>query len=587
MNRDASSRLIRVALVAVGLLLAFLSVIGQLVRWQIVERHEVMARNPGQVTESSTQRGPERGTILDSQGQPLAFDIYSWEVWVEPRLVSPERAPELAQKLATSLGSELTISVAELEQLLRGNGGAYTLGKRMPYAVGEAILAWDPQDRIGVGLYPWPQRFYPQHSLGSHVLGLVAGSKTKGYVGYYGVEQAYDEYLRRTNTSLALTGASYDQLPEKWREYLPSPVGQDLVLTLDRRIQYLAERVLARALGKYGAPAGTIIVLEPQTGRILAMASLPAFDPNRPRLEPDYTIFNNPAISEQYEPGSVFKIVTVAAAIDAGLITPETIITDTGSLEHGGRMVQNADRWAHGPVTVRETLVKSLNVPTAQIALMLDKSLFYQYVRRFGFGQPTEVDLANEVPGMVKVPGNPEWSPSDLVTNAFGQGLAVTPLQMAVATAVIANGGLLVRPHVVDSMVLHGQVIKYDPAPVRRVIKPETAAIMRDMMISVVEEGATKAKVPGYTVAGKTGTAQVPIESGYHPTMTIHSFVGFAPAHDPKFVVLVKLDTPRASRWAVHTAAPTFAEVTRQLLQFLRIPPEQVAHQAAKESEVD
>jgi cell division protein FtsI/penicillin-binding protein 2 len=222
-------------------------------------------------------------------------------------------------------------------------------------------------------------------------------------------------------------------------------------------------------------------------------------------------------------------------------------------------------------------LVRSLNIPTAQVALLLEESLFYQYVKRFGFGQLTEIDLANEGPGTVKVPGNPLWSQSDLATNAFGQGLAVTPMQMATATAVIANGGYLVRPHVVDSLIFRGRVIPADTGYVRRVIRPETAEAMTGLMSDVIEQGVPLAKVPGYTVAGKTGTAQVAIEGGYHPTATIHSFVGFAPADDPSFVAVVKLDSPKTHYWSSGTAAPTFARLVKRLVRLLHIPPQQVA----------
>jgi cell division protein FtsI/penicillin-binding protein 2 len=253
------------------------------------------------------------------------------------------------------------------------------------------------------------------------------------------------------------------------------------------------------------------------------------------------------------------------------------VLTDSLSIEVGGRQIYNSVFRTYGEVTLREALVRSLNIPTAEVALMLDESRFYQYVRRFGFGQLAEIDLANENAGTVKVPGDPLWSQVDLATNAFGQGLAVTPLQMVRATAVIANGGVLVKPHVVDSMVFRGRVIKPDIAPARRVIKPETAQQVADMMVSVVEEGSHSAAVRGYRVAGKTGTAQVPIGGSYSPTETIHSFVGFVPAEDPALVAIVKLDVPKTHPWADSTAAPTFSRLATELLRMWRVPPEQVA----------
>jgi cell division protein FtsI/penicillin-binding protein 2 len=307
------------------------------------------------------------------------------------------------------------------------------------------------------------------------------------------------------------------------------------------------------------------------------MANLPAYDANQFGLT-NADLLLNPAVAKQYEPGSVFKIITFASGIDAGVIEPDTVMTDTFSIEIGDRQIYNSAQRTYGKVTVEEALVRSLNIPTAEIALKLEESRFYQYVRRFGFGELTEVDLANESPGTVKVPGNPLWSRSDLATNSFGQGLAVTPLQMAVATAIIANGGLQVRPHVVDAMVFKGKVVHPVTDPVRRVIGAEAARQVADMMVSVVEQGSPAARVAGYTVAGKTGTAQVAIEGGYSLTETIHSFVGFLPVEDPQFVVLVKLDVPKTHPWADSTAAPTFARLAGELLRIWHIPPPQVAY---------
>jgi cell division protein FtsI/penicillin-binding protein 2 len=423
-----------------------------------------------------------------------------------------------------------------------------------------------------------PMRYYPQRSLAAHVIGFVNDEPN----AYYGVEQQYSNYLLSANSSFQesapLTQEAYESLPRIWQRYLPSDVGQDLVLTIDRRIQFMVEQILADAIGRYAAESGTVIIIKPNTGAILAMASLPAYDPNRYGTSND-TVLIDPAISKQYEPGSVFKVITMAAGIDAGLITPDTIITDTKVLDYGDQEIQNWDKIGLGPITVTETLRRSRNVPTAQVAIKMGESLFYQYVRRFGFGQLTEVDLANESPGTVKVPGNPLWSQSDLATNSFGQGLAVTPLQVATAISVIANGGVLVRPHVAEAMVYQGQVLEPGSAVVRRVIKPDTASLMKDLMVDVVENGTKTAQIDGYTVAGKTGTAQIAIEGGYHLTQTIHSFVGFVPAEDPQFVALVKLDKPRAYAWAESTAAPTFAELASRILYLLNVPPKQVAAQ--------
>jgi cell division protein FtsI/penicillin-binding protein 2 len=561
------------------LLVGFLLLIAQLVRWQVLDRDRVLPPQASAAAEPK-KRGPQRGTVVERHGQPLALDTYRWEIWAQPSLVDPEQAPELTSKLVQTLGPELSMAPSELLQLLSsGDARTYTLARRAPELAGEAIRAWTGGERRGIGMRPYPIRFYPQRALAAHILGFVNDEPN----AYYGIEEHYDDYLRQLGTPFQKTDPSvqalYRQLPVEWQEYLPSDTGQDMVLTIDLRAQFMVERALAKALGKYQAEAGTIIVLDPHTGAILAMASLPSYDPNRFGTTSTDKVLVDPAISKQYEPGSVFKVVTMAAGIDAGLITPDTVITDTVAFEYFGQAIQNWDRQSKGPITVREVLIGSRNVPTAKVAVALGDSLFYQYVRRFGFGQLTEVDLANEAPGTVKVPGDPFWSPFDLATNSFGQALAATPLQVAVATSVIANGGVLVRPHILEAMVYRGQVIRPETTVVRRVIKPETAAAMRDIMVDVVAVGSANAKVSGYAVAGKSGTAQVAIEGGYSATETIHTFVGFAPADSPQVVVLVKLDKPKSHPWAESTAAPTFAEVIRQMMILLNVAPEQVAGQ--------
>lgn len=568
----------RVALIALALLLSFILLVTQLVRWQVVQRSDFVP-TPGRSAEAAPATGQasglDRGTITDINGVPLAFDTYRWEVWVEPKLVPEAEQQTLTASLTELLGASMQLTPDELLQALRAQEpGVVMLTRQGSQAAGETIFGWNRQD---VSAAPLPVRYYPQGALAAHMLGFVNDEPQ----AYYGVEQYYDQYLRKLDPaffrSYAETQAFYNQLPAKWRETLPSAVAQDLVLTIDRRIQHITERTLSQAIGQYRAESGTIIVMDPKTGAILAMASLPAYDPNRYGAT-NPLLLADPAISKQYEPGSVFKIVTMAAGIDAGLITPDTVLTDTLTIEVGDQQIYNSNRRSFGPVTIRQALVLSLNIPTAQVALKLEEGLFYQYIRRFGFGQLTEVDLANEGPGSVKVPGDSLWSRSDLATNAFGQGLAVTPLQMATATCAIANGGVLVRPHVVDTMLFRGRIAQPDTSSVRRVIQREAAAAVADMMVSVVEDGTTAAKVPGYTVAGKTGTAQVAIQGGYHPTQTIHSFVGFVPADDPAFVALVKLDVPKAYPWADGTAAPTFARLAADLLRLMRIPPEQIAN---------
>ncbi len=585
MTSQTPSPRLRIVVVALALLVGLAMLVIQLARWQVVQRDEfepatgLFGQPTGRVAAAALASQPvksqDRGTITDSNGVPLAFDTHQWEIWIEPRLTPKGSEAELAAQLVDLLGPALRLTPDELLRSLQAREpGVVTLTRQGSQAAGETIAGWQ---RLDIGAKALPMRIYPQGTLAAHLLGFVNGEPR----AYYGVEERYDGYLRSMPAAFFNAYPEnrdfYQQLPAGWRETLPSAVGQDLVLTIDRRLQYITERILGEAIGQYKAESGTIIVMNPRNGAIMAMASLPAYDPNQYGAT-NTLVLADPAISKQYEPGSVFKIVTMAAGIDAGVITPDTILTDTLSIEVGDRLIYNSNMRTFGPVSIRKALILSLNIPTAQVALLLEEARFYQYIQRFGFGQLTEVDLANEGPGSVKVPGDSLWSRSDLATNAFGQGLAVTPLQMATATCVIANGGMLVRPHVVDSMVFRGRLAHPDTAPVRRVIQPDAAKAVADMMVSVVEDGSPNAKVTGYQVAGKTGTAQVAIQGGYHPTATIHSFVGFVPADDPAFVALVKLDVPKTYPWADGTAAPTFARLAAELLPVLRVPPEQVAN---------
>jgi cell division protein FtsI/penicillin-binding protein 2 len=359
--------------------------------------------------------------------------------------------------------------------------------------------------------------------------------------------------------------------------------GRDLVLTIDRSVQWIAEEELANALDLYKAKAGTIIVMDPKSGEVLAMANAPTFDPNN-FAKSDASALTNSAVNAQYEPGSVFKIITAAAALDTGVVTPTQLLTDTGSIAVGQRVILNSDRAGYGQVNMTEALARSLNVITAQWALLLGEQQFYQYVERFGFGKVTEIDLAGEIYGLVKKPGTLDWSLSDLGTNSFGQGLAVTPIQMANATAAIANGGKLMRPYIVKERILNGEVQQTEPTVLGVAIRPETAAMLNEILVNVVKTGNPAAGVAGYQIAGKSGTAQIPTELGYTEDDTIVTFTGYAPADDPRFVILVKLERPdpAISRWAGYTAAPTFAQVARRLFQYYNIPPDEIRLGATK-----
>jgi cell division protein FtsI/penicillin-binding protein 2 len=434
------------------------------------------------------------------------------------------------------------------------------LATEVPPETGEAIAALSLR---GIYLEPQPRRWYPNGPLAGHMLGFV----NRENVAVYGVEAYYDEELRGRKGSQFSDGLEYRLIPPR--------DGYDVVLTIDRAVQSMVEERLAAAVARYEATGGDVVVVDPRTGAILAMASYPPFDPNEYASTPPER-WANPAIAIVHEPGSVVKVLTMAAGLQAGVVTPESTYEDVGTIEYGGIQISNWDRKSHGVTSMTRLLQLSLNVGAVHIADALGRERFYDFMRKFGFGEPTGIDLAGEVGGILRTPDDPGWYPADLATNSFGQGVAVTPLQITMAVAALANGGVLMRPYVVDRIV-DGEVVirKARPQPVRRVVSEAVADAVSEMMVAVVEGRVTNAMVPGYTVAGKTATAQIPTPDGYEKHGTIASFVGFVPADEPRFVMLVKIDRPNRPRGS-ESAAPAFAEIAAELVRLLDIPPDGV-----------
>jgi cell division protein FtsI (penicillin-binding protein 3) len=547
-----------------------LLIVGQLVRWQIIERSTLL--QDGNWGSPDVQQIPsQRGLILDRNHNLLALNNYDYTIEAAPRMIAAGDKESVANKLAAVLDRP----VEEMLDKVQGNAPYVQIARHVPRDAGKAVIALHEQ---GIFCLPLAVRIYPEGTLAAHALGFVAGDAEEGTKGYYGVEGFYDRTLK------GQTGLR----DERWDPWLPVSFadrrvqqwtipqdGRTLVLTIDRTIQYLIEQELHAAVKRYGAESGSIVVMDPKTGALLAIASYPTYDPNRfDETSPDLLV--DPVVGIHYEPGSTFKIITMAAALDTGLVQPTDIFVDVGEIEVGGRILKNWDKRAYGTVTMTEILVRSLNTGIAHVSTVLGPERFYQYVSRFGFGHKTGIDLEGEVPGATRQPGDPEWHESDLGTNSFGQGLAVTPLQMVVAAGAIANRGVVMRPYVVEELVEEDRSIRAKQVSAGQVIGEDTAQLLTEMMVKVVDQGTPLAQVEGYRIAGKTGTAQTPVVGGYDPNLTIASFVGFAPADDPQFVVLVKLDKPTASPWGTETAAPAFANVARILFTQLEIPPDEV-----------
>jgi cell division protein FtsI/penicillin-binding protein 2 len=556
----------------ITLLVACLIVIvAQLVKVQVVDHHFYRKWAEEQRVRAITMDQPPRGVIRERDGHLLAGNGVRYAVEAAPAYVIDK------ESVAAELASVLHMPASHLEAQLGSRDENGQLRKWLVVAPSVSQEVGTQVADLGLGgvtVRPLWMREYPEGTLASHVLGF-----STVVTGYYGVEGFYDAMLRPEPVEW-VGPVDIASVPVPWQPIAGEfpRRGVDLELTLDRTVQKLAEEELARAVQEYGAEGGTVIVMEPETFGILAMASLPTYDPERfaEYSRQESPPFEDPAVSKQYEPGSVFKILTVAAALDAGLVTPGTTYYDQGLIEVGGQAIRNATGQAYGRRTVTDLLVKSLNVGAAWLGTQMGPDIFYGYLQDFGIGRPTQIDLAGEVSGQLWLPEDVEhWHPSNLGTNTFGQGVAVTPLQMVTGAATVANDGARLRPHIVGRRTApDGTVSVFRPVLEEQAISPETARTVTRMMVDVVQEGVKLAQVEGYRVAGKTGTAQIPIPGGYAPEGTIATFVGFGPVPDPELVILVKLDRPKSSQWASRTAAVAFRRLASRLFVMLGIPPE-------------
>jgi len=529
----------------------------------------------------------DRGLIFDRNGNPVAVNTRRYRVSISPNLIAARRS-----EVAADLAAILNRDPLEMFELMDPTSVNVNLGVVDP-EVWQQIRDLDldfaiVDERI-------QQRFYPQETLyntaegsqpgtlAAQVVGFVAG-QGEGARGYLGVEGYYNVQLSGTVRDREVSSIPLDQPQDN----LALDAGANLVLTIDRDVQALVETELRNAVQATGAQGGHIIVMDPRTGDIIAMAAYPTFDPNN-FSDPRYTQndLRNPVISDVYEPGSVFKVLTIAAALEMGAIGENWSYNDTGTFEIGGIEVKNWDNQPYGNSFVRDVIVNSLNVGTATIAVdRLGWEDFYQMINQFGIGRPTQVDMEGEAAGIIRTPYDVEntWSESDLATNSFGQGLSVTSLQMLTAVNAIANDGQMMRPRIVYQIVDGDNVITSRPATIGNPISAQTANLVTDMMVDAVEQGLDEAaQVSGYTVAGKTGTAQIWGVTDYLPNDFAMSVVGFLPADDPQISILVMLDRPQSGRFASQVVAPIFAQLTSRLVLLMQIPNDAVRLQLASE----
>lgn len=538
---------------------------GRLFYWQLLPHPELLAADDAMRLPTPTLKAG-RGAIYDRTGRLLAADVANNILVAYPKDIKDPA--DLASRLARMLGRP----EAELRPALEGKQGkSYVrVARNLPDTTVKALeKAIDKRELVGVNIEREAQRTYPMGTLAAHILGFVGGDRR----GHYGVEQNYDDALRGeegTWGAPVLIDPSRYQSPRD---------GFDLVLTIDANIQRIVERELSKAIEAQDAEGGTAIVMDPRTGAILAMASVPTYDPNLYGAAPNDR-YVNPAISRLYEPGSVLKAMTLSAALEEGVATLDTTYNDVGYIKVNGFTIWDWDRVAHGKVDMRTMMRLSLNVGTVYLSQWLGAEKFYFHIRNFGFGSRTGIDLAGEEVGIINDQRTKNWNELSLATNSFGQGLASTPIQVVSAMAAIANGGNLMQPYVLHQLRQGDKVVKETrPIVLRRVVSPQTVPAVREALVGVVEH-AVRAGVPGYTIGGKTGSSQIPVEGGYDPDMTIASFVGFGPVHDPRFVILVKVDKPVHRQLGSEVAAPFFGALARQLFDYLDIPPDNVRQAA-------
>jgi cell division protein FtsI/penicillin-binding protein 2 len=428
----------------------------------------------------------------------------------------------------------------------------------------------------GIYLSPESFRYYPAGELAAQVVGFV-GSNGEEQRGMYGLEAFWEKQLSGQPGLLQQESDSQGRwMPVSDRNLKETQDGPDIILTINHTVQFEVEKILHEAIEGFKADSGTAIVMDPKTGKILAMANQPSFNPNDFSSTEDISRFMNPAVSLPYECGSVFKAFTEAIGIDSGKISPDTTYTDTGVVKEAGYAINNSDMKANGVQTMTQVLEKSLNTGVIYIEKLVGNRTFADYVQRFGFGKKSGVSLPGEISGNINNLSDPKIT-INFFTAAFGQGISVTPLQLISGYAAMANKGILMKPQIVDEFrYSDGRVEKIEPEEVRQVISESSAQQISQMLRSVVTEGHGKrADVPGYLVGGKTGTAQIAKSDtkGYEQGVNIGSFAGYAPINDPQFVVLVKMVDPKTVQWAESSAAPTFGQIMKFLLEYYKVKP--------------
>jgi cell division protein FtsI (penicillin-binding protein 3) len=563
MRRSHQGNRLRLGVAKVFLMLLFAVVAGRAFQLQVLQGEKLKRLGERQHLKEWIVL-PKRGAVMDRTGEPLALSLEAQSVYARPhRIHDPET-------VSRSLAKILNLDVVEVNQKMTSDKPFVWIKRQIGPQEAEQIQALSAD---GVGMFYEPNRYYPQGQLAGQVLGFVGRDSE----GLEGLELHYNDYIRgEAGSSVIERDALGRRVLVQGVEGLQIPPGGDIHLTLDTSVQHLAEKELEATISKYRAKAGVAIVVEPFTGEVLALANYPSFNPNNFSKQSSQQRRNR-AVADSFEPGSTFKTILAAAALEEGVVGREDLFyCEMGKYSYAGKTIH--DTHPYGWLPFSKILQVSSNIGFTKVAEKLKKDRYFKYIEKFGFGQPTGIDVPGEVPGLLRKPES--WSAIDLATHAFGQGISATPMQMVMAYAAIANGGFLMRPYVVRRVVgSQGEVLlENQPHVVRRVISEKTARLLASMLKEVTNEGGTgvMASVEGFEVAGKTGTAQKAdlAHGGYAASKRVGSFVGFVPADAPKLVALVLVDEPEVNVYGGVVAAPVFRNIAQGALRHLAVAPQ-------------
>lgn len=543
---------------------AFCLIITRLFYWQVVKADELSSL--GEAQYGNTMRiASERGEIRTSDGFPIVANKLSYLLFANPKAIIQKNS------VATTLSSMLELDIASVSAALSKDKFWVPIKQHIDT---DTKVALEKLTIDGIGFEQEYKRFYPEASMAANLLGFVGKNEIGEDKGYFGLEGYYDRQLRgKTGTVLEIHDAFGRPILSKKNGNTKEAPGRSLILGIDRAIQFIVERKLSDSIQKYTASGGMVGIIDPHTGNMLAMASYPSFDP-RTYTEYVDNLYKNPFITNTYEPGSTFKSLVMAAGLDARVVRPDTKCPICSKpIQIGEYQIHTWNDQYRNNITMADVIQHSDNTGMVYVARRLGLDRLLAYLHEFGIGELTGIDLQGEVAPFIRP--KEQWYPIDVATAGFGQGISVTSIALLDAFASIANNGVRMEPHVVSEIETpDGERIKIPPKILSKPISSETAKVMTEILVNAVNKGEAKwVKLKGYRIAGKTGTAQIPIAGHYDPNKTIASFIGFAPADNPKFAMLVVIDRPTTSIYGAETAAPVFMDIAKDLFAYYNISP--------------